>query len=204
MDQFPPNSRKARDATQGPKRVERVTSANAVRRKKSLSKQFSGTFLGGDARTAGQYVIFNVIIPAAKEMMVEAGSAVIERIVYGDHRPRGRGPMAQGLGHVAYNRMGPARPSQPQPALSQRARSTFAFEEIIINSRQEAEEVIDQMYDILDKYESVSVADLYSLTGIESSHTDLKWGWTDLRGAAVGRVRGGGYLLDLPEPEFLA
>lgn len=206
MDQFPPNSRKA---TAEPKRVERVTSANAVRRRKSLGKQFKHTFIGGDAKTAVSYVVFSVLIPAAKEALAEAGATGIEKLIYGDARPRrgGAGPMAGALGYVSYNRMGgqrqtPDRPQLPK-ALSRSARAKQSFDEIIIPSRQEAEEVLDRLFDLISKYESVSVADLYELTGLQSSHTDHKWGWEDLRGASVGRIRGGGYLLNLPEPHSL-
>lgn len=208
MEQFPPNSKKAKDPAQGPKRVERVTSANAVRRKKGLGKQFKHTFFGGDANTAVQYMIFNVLIPAAKEAMVEAASSGFEKLIYGESRPkRGPSPMSGALGHVSYNRMGPARPREtnppfPQP-MSRRARARHDFDEIIIPSRQEAEEVLERLYDLVSSYDQATVADLYELTGLPSSHTDHKWGWENLRGATVARVRGGGYLLDLPEPETL-
>jgi hypothetical protein len=203
MDQFPPNSRKAA-ADREPKRVQRVTS-DAVRRRRPLGKQFRNTFFGGDANTAIQYVIFNVLIPGAKDSIVEAGQGFIEKLVYGDARPR-RGPMSNPLGQVSYHRMSQQQPqsrtSMPQ-ALSRRARSRFAFDEIVIPSRQEAEEVLDRLFDLISKYDTATVADLYELTGLASSHIDHKWGWTALRGASVNRVRGGGYLLNLPEPESL-
>jgi hypothetical protein len=190
-----------------------VTSGDAVRRRPSLGKQFKHTFFGGDAKTAVQYMLLNVLLPSAQEMFLETLQAGMERLVYGESRPRRGpmgGPMGGALGHVAYNRMsqarsmGPPGAASPPPAISRRARSTHAFDEIIIPTRNEAEEVLDRMHDILSKYESVTVADLYELTGVSSAHTDHKWGWTDLRGARVGRVRGqGGYLLDLPAPEPL-
>ena len=206
MEQFPPNSRKAE---RGPREsVERVTSATAVRRKQPLGRKFSRTFFGGDARSAVEYMIGNVLIPAAKEAIVEAASSGFEKLVYGDSRPkRGfRGPSSGPLGYVSYNRMGPQKADDRPPlprTLSRRARARHDFDDIVIPSRQEAEEVLDRMYDLISKYESASVADLYELTGLKSDHTDYKWGWTELRGASVGRVRGGGYLLDLPEPEYL-
>lgn len=206
MDQFPSNSRKARDAERDPKRVERVVSATAVRRKRSLGKQFRHTFIGGDARTAMGYVIANVLIPAAQEAMLEAWTSGFEKLIYGEHRrARGRMP-GSSLGHVSYNSMSrtppQSRPQFPQ-SLSRTARARGSFDEIIIPSRQEAEEVLDRLYDLISKYDSATVADLYELTGVASTHTDHKWGWEDLKGASVGRVRGGGYLLNLPEPESL-
>lgn len=210
MEHFPPNSRKA-EKTAEPKQVERVTSATAVRRKQPLGRKFSRTFFGGDARTASEYMVGHVVIPALKEMIVEAASTGFERLVYGDVRPKGRGrgaPTSGPLGYVSYNRMGQPQQGPPQrgpqqPQLSRRARARHDFDDLVIPTRQEAEEVIDQMFDMISKYESVSVADLYTLTGLKADHTDFKWGWTDMRGASVGRVRGGGYLLDLPEPEYL-
>jgi len=66
----------------------------------------------------------------------------------------------------------------------------------------EAEEVIDRMFDLVSRYEVVTVADLYELVGVSGEYTDAKWGWTDLRGAAAMRIRDG-YLLDLPRPIYL-
>lgn len=86
--------------------------------------------------------------------------------------------------------------------MSRRGRSTHDFDEIILATRVEAEEVVDRLFDLVGRYESASVSDLYSLVGISGNFTDEKWGWTDLRGAGVERVRNG-YLLDLPRPEPL-
>lgn len=205
MDQFPPNSRKARQNEDPPKRVQQVTAASAVRRKPSIGKQFSATFMSGSASLAFGYMVNNVIIPSIQDMIIEAGQAGIERLFRGDsarrgaYRPGGPSP----YGRVQYNQ--PVQRTQPaaQQVLPRQTRARHAFGEIVIASRQEAEEVLDRMFDLLSQYESVTVADLYELTGIQSSHTDHKWGWTELRGASVGRVRGGGYLLDLPDPEPL-
>jgi hypothetical protein len=76
------------------------------------------------------------------------------------------------------------------------------FNEIILATRVEAEEVLDRLFDILNKYQTVSVSDLYELVGITANFTDEKWGWTELRGSQVAKVRNG-YLLDLPRPEPL-
>jgi hypothetical protein len=203
MESFPPNSDASRKPAVEPKRVERVTSADAIRRKKSLGKQFQETFIGGNARTTMNYVLIHVLVPGVKDMLAEMGQAAIERFIYGDTRPR-RGT-TNPLGNVAYHRMGPQRQRDDRPPfpnrLSRRARARHNFDEVVIPSREEAEEVLDRLFELISKYESATVADLYELTGIESSHTDQRWGWTDLRGSSVGRLRGGGYLLDLPEPD---
>lgn len=199
---FPPNSDASKRIPPEEKKVERVTSADARRRKKPLRKQFSETFVSGDAKTAVNYVLFDVLIPAAKDMIAEAGAAGIEKLIFGDsRRRRGSTPPQSGpTGYVQYHRM--AQQPAPQRALSRRARAVHDFDEIVLSSRTDAEEVIDRLFDLVGRYDSATVADLYELVGLSSSHTDHKWGWRNLRGAGVSRVRDG-YLLDLPEPEPL-
>lgn len=200
-NQFPPNMMKSRIETekQEEKKVESVVSGEVTRRKKPLSKRFHETFLGGDARGTATFVIFSVLIPAAKDMLVDAGAQGIERLVYGEsrRRPSQRGPNP--AGYFSYNRAIPS--DRPPPAtMSRRGRARHDFDEIVLQTRSEAEEVLDRMFDLLSRYDSVSVADLYELTGIQSAHTDQKWGWVELRGSMVSRTRTGGYVLDLPEP----
>jgi outer membrane protein OmpA-like peptidoglycan-associated protein len=202
---YPPNNDASKRAAQEEKKIERVTSDDPIRRKKSLGKQFKETFIGGDAKTAARYAVFDILLPAARDMVVESVSQGFEKLILGDSRRRGGStpPQAGPTGIVSYNRysMG-SRQSSAQRVMSRQARSRFDFDEIVLQSRSEAEEVIDRLYEVVSRYGSATVADLYELVGIHGSHTDNKWGWSNLRGTGVSRVRGG-FLLDLPEPQPL-
>lgn len=202
--EFPSNSEVSKKGVPDGKNISPVVTGSAVRRKRSLRKQFKETFVSGDARTAIRYVLFDVLLPAAKDTVVEAGSQGIEKLIFGDSRRRGSTPPQSGpYGHIAYNRYSSgSRYSGPERAMSRRSRAQHNFDEIVLDERVEAEEVIDRLFDLVSRYEAATVADLYELVGLSSTHTDNKWGWTDLTGAGVTRVRGG-YLLDLPEPESL-
>lgn len=201
--EFPSNSEASKRRPLEEKNVKRVTSDEPIRRKKSLRKQFSETFVGGDARSAAQYVVLDVLIPAAKEMLAEAGTGYLNKLIYGDTLRRGSAtpPQSGPTGYVDYRGMG-RRMSGPQRAMSRQARARHDFDEIVLPERSEAETVIDELFEIVSRYGAASVADLYELVGLASTHTDNKWGWSDLRGAGVSRVRGG-FLLDLPQPEPL-
>lgn len=211
MQDFPANSQKAKARSeQEEKKIERVTSGEVVRRKRGLGRQFKNTFIGGSARTAAEYMIGEVVVPSIKDMLFEAFQGGLEKLVYGESRVRRGSPPSSysNVGHVNYQRMSSSpptsRPSSGGPMLSRRARGRHEFDDIVIQSHREALDVIDQMFEILSRYGSVSVADLYGLTGIQGSHVDYKWGWTELRGAKAARLpRGGGFLLDLPEPQPL-
>ena len=204
--EFPPNSEVSKRVSED-KNLKRVTSGEAVRKKRSLRKRFSESFVAGDAKTATRFVMLDVLLPAAKDMVVEAVSSGFEKLIYGESR-RYRGitrPQSGPTGYVNYGRYsGPmgsteSRLSSSQRALSRQARARHDFDEIVLDSRSEAEQVIDRLFEVVSRYESATVADLYELVGLSSTHTDHKWGWTDLHGTGVSRVRDG-YLLDLPDP----
>jgi hypothetical protein len=204
---FPPNRFDIKDEKEEPredKNIKRVTRSDPIRRKKSLGRKFKEVFFGGDARSTGQYVIYSVLIPAAKDMIIEAGREGVEKLVRGESYRRRSSPMSGPKGYVSYNRpmdrRGLPEPSRP---LSSRARARHDFDEIVLETRTEAEEVIERLFDIVSRYDSVTVSDLYELVGVRSTHVDHKWGWTDLRGAGVLRVKDG-YLLELPDIQPLA
>jgi len=221
-DDFPANSHKqAKDYTAKPekvqapgvepKKIEKVVEGTVLRRKKPWTRRFLDSFVGGDMQTVRSYIVMEVLLPAAKDTVADVFSQGIERMLYGEarstsrrtgHRPgQGVGP-----GYVNYSRYtpNPVRPGRRDELRSptHRARATHDFDEIILATRVEAEEVIDRLFDLVSRYEQATVADLYELVGVTGNYTDDKWGWTDLRGAGVTRVRNG-YLLDLQRPEPL-
>lgn len=213
MTEFPSNSnnraRDARPAKPSEKKVEQVVQSDVKRRKKPLSKRFVETFVGGDAKGVWAFVMLDVMVPAAKDMFADAVSQGVERMIYGESvsaSRRGR-RRPHDEPHISYNRYFSSGPKQDprergRQHMSRRARASHDFDEIILGTRVEAEEVVDRMYDLVSKYEVATVADLYDLVGVSGSYTDDKWGWFDLRGAGVARVREG-YLLNLPRPEPL-
>jgi hypothetical protein len=211
MDNYPSNSNKATKApVEEKQKIESVVSEGGVtRRKTPLGKRLAETFIGGDAKTVGGYVFFEVLVPAARDMIADAFTQGVERMIYGEVRSTGRrtGARPSGTnGYVSYNRIAQAN-NRPRGGLDEfrrrepdrRARATHDFDDIIIATRVEAQEVIQRLYDILEQYEQASVSDLYELLGITPSYTDEKWGWNDLAGTDMVKVRDG-YLLDLPKP----
>lgn len=211
MKDFPGNSQRAKVRSEVPKseegpKVERITTAVADQRKRGLGQKFKGAFINGSARDTADYIVTDVVIPAIRDTLFEAFEGGLHRLIYGDstRTRRSTAPSAySNVGRVDYSSISrPPAPAQAPRMLSRRARHQQDFGEIIIESRREAEEVLDQMYECLSRFGEVSVADLYIMTGIASSHVDHKWGWTSLQGAKLVR-RGQRFLLDLPEPQDL-
>lgn len=208
--EFPGNSKMPRPqapAAEPEKKVESVVTNDVEKRKKSLFKRFVNVFIGGDSKSVVHYVLTEVLIPQAKDMMTEAASQGFERLIYGENRsPRGRGGRSgpgYSPGPTNYTRyavrgnnpIGRSGNEDRRPAPSTRSQG---IDDILLATRVEAETVLDRLYDLLKEYESASVSDLYSLVGLSSSYIDQKWGWTELHGSQIRRVRDG-YILELPK-----
>lgn len=202
---YPSNSnskKQGKDEGSHKKKVDKVVTGEAIQRKKPLGSRIKETFTGEDARSVGSYILFDVFVPAAKAMLADAASQGAERLLFGDSSPRTRSGSGRS-NYTSYNRMhsSSSGPSSRRE-ISYRARATHDFDEIVVASRGEAEEVLDRLGDLVDSYDVASVADFYDLVGITGNFTDDKWGWADLRSASVRRVRDG-YLISLPKPQPL-
>jgi hypothetical protein len=205
---FPANSRNPRrQEEKEDKKLEKVVTGPVARRKPSLGRRIREMFVGGDAQSVGGYVLIDILIPAVKDTLADMVSQGIERMLFGEARSTSRrtGYRPGGSsGYVAYQRYSSSRSQErredPRPRL--RSKGSHNFDDIILATRVEAEQVIDRMFDLLAKYEQVAISDLYEMVGITPQYTDERWGWTELRGAGVQRTMNG-YLLDLPRPDPL-
>lgn len=204
MRDFPGNSQKVAQARSESPKIEQVTSSEAIRRKQKLGSRFKDAFIGGSARDALEYVITDVVVPAVQDTLIDAFQGGIERMIRGETRARRTpSPYANIGSRVAYNQMSPStsnRSSTPR-TLSRQARARHNFDDIIIPSRTEAAEVLEQLCEVISHDGDVRVGALYELTGITPTHNDYTWGWTSLAGARLVRMRDGKFLLDLPKPE---
>ena len=72
------------------------------------------------------------------------------------------------------------------------------WDDLIFGNREDADEVLSTLNDLLNRYPSVSIADLKDLVGITGRYTDNKYGWTDIRQAYIERTRDG-YILRMPK-----
>ena len=205
MTEYSGNSKRAREEQQKPKvedkQIEKVVTGEVVVQKRGLGRKIKDLFVAADFKSVVGYVMYDVMIPAARNLIVESATKGVERMMFGEaassrHRSiYGPGP------RVTYNRpvQRGGSPLMPQGGRPQLPRNTSrrTEDDIILVDRGEAELVLERLNDIIDTYQVASVADLKDLLGIVADHTDHKWGWVGLAGSRIHQVREG-YLLDLP------
>lgn len=195
INSLPSNSLTKKE-TKPQKKTEKVISGEVISKKKGLGRRLSDIFLNGDLSTVKEYLIFDLLIPEIKETTVK----VVEMLLFGD-TSRGK-KKSSGSTYVSYRDYSEKKSSSSRRTEYRRDRILHDFDDLVLESRGEAEHVLDVMVELLGEYGQVTVADLYDAVGITSKFSDNNYGWTDLRNAYVNRVRDG-YKLNLPRCQQL-
>jgi hypothetical protein len=204
---YPSNSNKAKsEAKAAPEKkdINKVVTGSVIQKKRSLGDKIKGIFVGGEFKSAAMYIASDVLLPAVRNMVVDATTKGIERVIYGDDPRAPRRRNEPGRPRIAYNNPIDRRPRSTmlpdQPPREYQRRHDPGH--IIMNSREDAEAVAESLQDICEKYDAASVADLKELVGLPTAYTDHKWGWSVLHYVDVRQVRDG-WLLDMPSVEPL-
>ncbi|MET0786533.1 MAG: hypothetical protein ABWY25_07505 [Paenisporosarcina sp.] len=193
------------------KQIEKVVTGEVIQKPKSIGHKFKTIFFGGTLKNSVNYVTGDIVLPAIRDLVVDAIANGAKRMVYGESMYRRR--VSEYRPRVSYNnpvyRGSPLAPRDPReiprgnlPDQSRYRQERREANDLIIPSREEAELVLERLIDIIDKYDAASLADLYDLMGLPTSPIDNKWGWTSLGKVEVRQVREG-YVIDLPELESM-
>lgn len=201
-EEFPSNSHKSREEHVERRVTEKVVKGKVKQKKKSLGKRMSESFLEDDSSNVGRYIIWDVLIPAAKDTLFDILTNAGRMFLYGENEKPGRISRDRGKSYVSYSSYYDDDRDRRRDRTRVNRRPTQNFSEIIFDYKEDAEEVLDRMADLLDDYQMVTVGDLYDLIGQSSNYTDQKWGWYNLNTARVVRCRDG-YSLRLPRTEEL-
>lgn len=175
------------------KKVEKVVHGRVRTKPKSGISKITDIFISEDAANVKSYIVMDVLVPAVKKAISDIVRDGIDMILYGESKGR---KSSSASGYVSYRDY--SRSDDRDRFRDSRSRSSYAHDDIVLDSRGEAEEVLTRMDELIDTYGNVSVADLYDLVGKSSEYTDNKYGWTNIRNAEPIRVRDG-YMLKLPK-----
>lgn len=204
---YPSNSKRTKEdmseKVEKKPEVQKIVTGRVRKQKKGFFKRIGQTMFGDDTRSVGAYVLQDILIPAAKDLIVDTIRGGIEVAVYGERQSRNSRKGYTHYDKVSYRSGDRDRERErDRREVSRSARARHDFDDIVLDSRGEAEDVRIHLLDLCDEYGQATVADFYDLVGVTSSFTDNKYGWTDLRSASVSRVKDG-YLINLPRTELL-
>ena len=220
MEEYKPNSYKIREeqknaSIEEKKKIEKVTTNKVITKKKSevakikdvfitksvekhswLKDKITYKFDNNYALSVGSYLFMDVLIPALKNTVEDLVTYGIRRLLRGDTGTRRSGSSIDSISYRDYNKI--SKRDDVRYEDSSRTRTGYNYDDVIVGSRAEAEEVLMRLDELIETYGQASVADLYDLVGITGKYTDNNYGWINIRNAEPVQVRDG-YLLRLPK-----
>lgn len=174
------------------KRAEKIVHGK-VKTKENGVRKLTDIFIAEDVVNVKDYIIFDVVVPALKKAIYDLVVGTLDMSLYGG-RGNGNRPKADKISYRDYN--GVSR-RDDRSYDRRRTNSGYSYDDIVVETRGEAEAVLSRMDEIIEEYDIVRVADLYDLVGVTGDYTDNSYGWTNIRNAKIVRVRDG-YKIDMP------
>ena len=179
------NSHKSkRIAVEDKKKVDKIVKGKVKTKKKN---GILSSFINDDLQDIKKYIVEDVLIPTIKKTITDVVKNSIDMFFYGEVSRPNRTNSSR-ISYTSYY----DRDREPR-----RRRNDLLIDDIVLESRSEAEEVLDRLDEMIEEFGMASVLNLYDLIGVTAPFTADKYGWTDIRNATAVRVRDG-YLLKLP------
>lgn len=163
-------------------------------------------FFKEGAKDVGRYLMWDVLIPAFKDLVSDIVKKGIDAVLFGeDHASRsGKDKRLDNPSYVSYGNYSKHRDRERRAYRGSRHADEWSIrghgkqvEDPWFRDEARALDVRDQMVEIVDRYDMAFVADLYDLMDEPALHTDYKFGWYEFGDANVRRVRDG-FVIDLP------
>lgn len=181
---------KAEEVTE--KRASKVGNGRSQKMRKSIGRRFVDTFFGDgeDIKDVKTYVIYDVLVPAIKDTIVEGVNSAVSMLFFGEvrrNRSANRGGNSGRVNYGSYFNGGSNSKRETMPSYK-RSNVSSGFDNLMKDNRGDAEEILVQMEEILEQYGQVTVADYYDLFGESTDFTNNKYGWTDLSDVRIKRV----------------
>ena len=179
------NSHKSkRNSVEDKNKVDKIVKCKVKTKKKN---GILSSFINDDLQDIKKYIVEDVLIPTIKKTITDVVKNSIDMFFYGEVSRPNRSNSSR-ISYSSYY----DRDREPR-----RRRNDLLIDDIVLESRAEAEEVLDRLDEMIEEFGMASVLNLYDLIGVTAPFTADKYGWTDIRNATAVRVRDG-YLLKLP------
>ena len=200
MDNYKPNSHKYKEdnkaGAEERQKFDKITKGAVVTKKKSEISKLKDIFVSEDIKSVKSYIFMDVLVPAIKDAIEDIVTNGIRMILRGDTSARRSSSAASKISYRDY--YDGDRRNNDRFRNETRPVTKYSYDDIILESKGDAEAVLERMGEIIDIYGMVRVADLYDIVGVTGDYTDNKYGWTNISGAKPVRIRDGRYMLDLP------
>lgn len=180
-----------------------VVSGKVEKKKVPARKRFRESLGLEETRTVGDYLVWDVLIPALKDMVADTVKKGIDVFLFGGAT---RSTVGSGRPHVSYEGYYSRSNREYDRERFERSRyrynprPTEDFSEFVFEDKRDADMVLNELCEQIEVFGWAKVSDFYDLVGeTERNYTMQGFGWEALGSARVVRVRDG-WAIDLPRP----
>lgn len=176
------------------KKISPVVSS-AKKKKRSVFDKIFDVFISENLEGTRNPSILGVIIPEIKKTVLE----VIDVFLHPDGKRSYTSRSTTKISYRDYYNKGNNDYPREEYGRRSQVASVMDYDNVVFDSRGDAEMVLQSMDEILSHYGVVSIADYYELCDIDdANYTTNKYGWKDIRNAQVVRVGHNEYKIKLP------
>lgn len=208
-------------------KVKPVAQGSISQAKPSLGKKLKDTFIASDVTDVRDYVIFDVLVPSFRNMLVMGLVSTIYAFFFGKGARGGQGVyggMGYGINpysalanrpmygvpnqYTSYGNMtigAGIKANSKQNGMPVNPYNTMVQPSMVrLQTRGDAELVRDQLTEIMQTFSRVTVADFFDTAGMPGNGPiDMNYGWTDLTGMHVESYNDG-FGISMPKARPLA
>ena len=167
-----------------------------IAKKPTIWRRIRGMFIAEDIGDVKGWLLDDVFVPFLKDTALD----LMALYFYGSTSRRGRRNSRGGDVYIRNDysdkyvpKNSRRRDRDNSPKLQDGGTD---YRNIVLTDREDARNVVESLYDRIDRYQNASVADLLCEVGITSNYAQTRWGWTDKSQIGIKRVSDG-YLIDV-------
>lgn len=163
-----------------------IRPVNVKPKKKKFGQKMKEAMFSEDIGNGSvtEYVFFKILIPSVKRILSDMANTAINMALGLDPKTR----TIQANTHTANASVYRDRNYSRGYSASEQNRRSAVSE--LVWDEATANDIFNQMSDLIERYGNCSLADAYSIMGLGDRicRTDRNWGWTSMRGADVVAV----------------
>lgn len=199
-------SNQSDDKSDIPKKKEVKQIASAKVRKQGLLRRFGKSILEDGIESAKEKAYNDIIVPGIKSILFDTVTDILDTMLFGGSENASRGSQRRSESRRRGDRTSYSdfyeKRSRGGSRSSEREDRYYEPDDIILDTRSDARDVLDELDFMIRKYGQASVADYYDLVGVTGDWTDNRYGWISLRGASIKPIRDG-FLIVMPRTHLL-
>lgn len=169
-----------------------------TKREKTFGQKLKEAVFGEDVKNVPEHVFFNIIVPNVMRMFGDSVQGALNMTFRGLGGKSSSSYRDDGSPYRNYDRMYD-RDRERRRAMPS---GEIDFDDYIFSNPRGVEHVIDELNDILDRYNVITVADVCTQVGKSPRSIDNKWGWKSVRDFEAVPVRDG-WILSVPRARYL-